>query len=113
MRLEQGLLIRGINMANPILLYLYGGPGTSELGMVRQHNIPALEKYFTVVVWNQRGAGIWSAAREPEAGMTVEQFIADAHDLTLLLCERFQQPRIYLIGHSWGSAWELYCTLLP
>lgn len=100
---EQGLLIRGHSVANPVLLYLHGGPGTSELGMVRVHNIPVLEKHFTVVVWDQRGAGLSYAARHPESGMTVEQFIADAHELTLLLCRRFQQPRIYLVGHSWGS----------
>ena len=103
-RVEQGLLIRGVSVDNPVLLYLHGGPGTSELGMVRQHNIPALEKHFTVVVWDQRGAGMSYAAREPESGMTVEQFIADTHELTLLLCKRFEQPKIYLVGHSWGSA---------
>lgn len=101
---EQGLLIRGLNAANPVLLYLHGGPGTSELGMVRQHNMAALESHFTVVVWDQRGAGRSYAAREPETGMTVEQFIADTHALTLLLCKRFGQPKIYLVGHSWGSA---------
>jgi pimeloyl-ACP methyl ester carboxylesterase len=101
---EQGVLIRGCNVANPVLLYLHGGPGTSELGMVRQHNIPALEQRFNVVVWDQRGAGMSFAARNPESGMTVEQFIADTHELTLLLCQRFRQPKIYLVGHSWGSA---------
>lgn len=101
---EQGLLIRGLSMANPVLLYLHGGPGTSEMGMVRIHNIPALEKHFTVVIWDQRGAGMSYAAREPESGMSVAQFIADAHELTLLLCRRFEQSKIYLVGHSWGSA---------
>ncbi len=101
---EQGLLIRGLSVANPVLLYLHGGPGTSEMGMVRIYNMPVLEKHFTVVVWDQRGAGRSYAAREPESGMSVEQFIADAHELTQLLCQRFQQPKIYLVGHSWGSA---------
>ena len=101
---EQGLLIRGQSVANPVLLYLHGGPGTSELGMVRQHNIPTLEKYFTVVVWDQRGAGMSYAARDPESGMSVERFIADTRELTQLLCKRFEQPKIYLVGHSWGSA---------
>jgi pimeloyl-ACP methyl ester carboxylesterase len=100
---NQGLLIRGHDVANPVLLYLHGGPGTSELGMVRMHNMPTLEKHYTVAVWDQRGAGLSYDAREPESGMTVEQFVADAHDLTLLLCQRFQQRKIYLVGHSWGS----------
>ena len=101
---EQGMLIRGSNVDNPVLLYLHGGPGTSELGMVRQHNMPALEKHFTVVVWDQRGAGMSYSARHPESAMTVEQFIADTHELTQLLRQRFGQAKVYLVGHSWGSA---------
>ena len=100
---NQGLLIRGHDASNPVLLYLHGGPGTSELGMVRRYNMAVLEKHYTVAVWDQRGAGLSYAAREPESGMTVDQFMADAHELTLLLCRRFQQPKIYLVGHSWGS----------
>jgi pimeloyl-ACP methyl ester carboxylesterase len=101
---EQSVLIRGRSVANPVLLFLHGGPGTSELGMLRVHNIPALEAHFTVVVWDQRGAGKSYAALKPESGMNVEQLIADTHELTLLLCARFQQPKLYLVGHSWGSA---------
>jgi pimeloyl-ACP methyl ester carboxylesterase len=101
---DQRMLIRGRDVANPVLLYLHGGPGTSELGMVRQHNIPTLEQHFTVVVWDQRGAGMSYEARNPKSGMTVEQFIADTHELTVLLCQRFQQSKIFLVGHSWGSA---------
>jgi pimeloyl-ACP methyl ester carboxylesterase len=101
---EQGLLIRGQNVTNPVLLYLHGGPGTSEMGMVRAYNIAALEKHFTVVVWDQRGAGKSFAALEPVSEMNVEQFISDAHELSVLLCQRFNQRKIYLVGHSWGSA---------
>jgi pimeloyl-ACP methyl ester carboxylesterase len=100
---RQGLLIRGRNVANPVLLFLHGGPGTSELGMLRTYNLPALEQHFTVAVWDQRGAGRSFAAREPESGMTVEQLIADTRELTELLCQRFEKDRIYLAGHSWGS----------
>jgi pimeloyl-ACP methyl ester carboxylesterase len=101
---KQGLLIRGEDVANPVLLYLHGGPGTSELGLVRAYNMAALEKRFTVVVWDQRGAARSFAALDPVSGMNVEQFIADAHELSLMLCRRFKQERIYLVGHSWGSA---------
>ena len=101
---RQSLLIRGQNVANPVLLFLHGGPGTSELGMLRAYNVPALEKHFTVVAWDQRGAGKSFAAVEPVSGMNVGQFIADARELSVLLCRRFHQEKIYLAGHSWGSA---------
>lgn len=101
---EQWILIRGENTANPVLLFLHGGPGTSELGLVRKYNMPALEKYFTVVLWDQRGTGKSYASIKPESGMNLEQFISDAHELTLLLCKRFNKKQIGLAGHSWGSA---------
>ncbi|HSN14791.1 MAG TPA: alpha/beta hydrolase [Anaeromyxobacteraceae bacterium] len=85
----QGLLVRGWNVANPVLLYLHGGPGTSELGMLRAYNLPALERHFTVAVWDQRGAGRSFAAIEPTSGMTVEQLLADTLELVELLRRRF------------------------
>lgn len=100
---EQWILIRGENAANPVLLFLHGGPGTSEMTLLRKYNLAVLEKHFTVVVWDQRGAGKSYAAINPEAGMNIEQFVSDAHELTLLLCRRFNRRRICLAGHSWGS----------
>jgi proline iminopeptidase len=65
--------------------------------------MPVLEKHYTVAVRDQRGAGLSFAARDPASGMTVQQFVADARELTLLLCQRFQQRKIYLVGRSWDS----------
>ncbi|MCX6120001.1 MAG: alpha/beta hydrolase [Ignavibacteriales bacterium] len=101
---EQWILIRGENKENPLLLFLHGGPGTSEMGLVRKYNLAVLEKHFTVVVWDQRGAGKSYAAINPVSGMNIEQFVSDTHELTMLLCLRFNQKRICLVGHSWGSA---------
>jgi pimeloyl-ACP methyl ester carboxylesterase len=100
----QGLLVRGRDERNPVLLFLHGGPGTSELGMLRAHNLPALEGHFTVAVWDQRGAGRSFAARRPSSGLTVAQLVSDTCELAALLGRRFSQDRIYLAGHSWGSA---------
>ena len=100
----QSLVIRGRSVASPVLLYLHGGPGTSELGMLRTYNLPSLEQRFTVAVWDQRGAAKSYGAIKPVSGMTVEQLVADAGELVELLCRRFDQQRIYLVGHSWGGA---------
>ena len=99
----QSIVIRGWSAANPVLLYLHGGPGTSELGMLRTYNMQALEQRFTVVVWDQRGAAKSYSALEPASGMTVEQLLSDTCELVELLCKRFGQPKIFLVGHSWGS----------
>ncbi|HEV7665876.1 MAG TPA: alpha/beta fold hydrolase, partial [Chloroflexota bacterium] len=98
---DQWVVIRGNNTANPVLLFLSGGPGGSELPMVR-HNLAPLESHFTIVVWEQRGAGK-SYAAGPVENITAAQLESDAHELTLLLEQRFNQPKIYLLGSSWGT----------
>jgi pimeloyl-ACP methyl ester carboxylesterase len=54
--LDQWVMIRGEIVANPALIMLHGGPGLSETALFRHFNAP-LEKSFTVVYWDQRGAG--------------------------------------------------------
>ena len=53
---DQAMMIRGTSTDNPVLLYLAGGPGGTELGAMRRHG-QALEKDFVVVTWDQRGTG--------------------------------------------------------
>lgn len=101
---DQWILIRSESIDNPVLLFLHGGPGTSELGLLRKYNLPTLEQHFTVVVWDQRGAGKSYKAINPVSGMTIDQLISDTHELTLMLRQRFNQEKICLAGHSWGSA---------
>jgi pimeloyl-ACP methyl ester carboxylesterase len=99
----QWVLIRSENVANPVVLFLHGGPGTSELTLNRR-NTRELEKHLTVVNWDQRGAGKSFAAGRDTRGMNVNQFVDDVIDLSSYLAERFEQDRILLVGHSWGSA---------
>ncbi len=99
---EQWILIRGKDVNQPILLFLAGGPGGSEMAWVRYYNA-ALENYFVVINWDQRGAGKSYAAINPVSAMTVEQYISDTYDLVQMLRKRFNQEKIYLVGHSWGT----------
>jgi hypothetical protein len=55
--------------------------------MVR-HNLAPLESHFTIVVWEQRRAGK-SYAAGPVENITAAQLESDAHELTLLLEQRF------------------------
>ena len=99
---EQWMLIRGENIQNPIILFLHGGPGSADMALIRKHK-QELEKYFTVVTWDQRGAGKSYTARQPSTNMTISHFGSDTHELTEILRQRFNQKKIYLVGHSWGS----------
>ena len=64
---QQWILIRSESTANPVVLFVHGGPGTSWLTLMRKNTQP-LEKYFTVVNWDQRRAGKSFAAGGVEGG---------------------------------------------
>ncbi|MCA6364539.1 MAG: alpha/beta hydrolase [Bacteroidetes bacterium] len=95
----QCAIIRGQNVNNPVLLYVHGGPGTPEFAFVRRE-FAALEKHFTICYWEQRGAG--KSAGEA-AGITLEQLVSDAAEVTLYLQQRFHCGKVHLLGHSWGT----------
>ncbi len=99
---KQTVLIRGKNINNPILLYLHGGPGSSELPLVRHFN-SALEDHYIVVLWDQRGAGKSYSLFLDAKTLTIDQMLKDTYELVNILRKRFNKKKIYLVGHSWGS----------
>jgi pimeloyl-ACP methyl ester carboxylesterase len=99
---DQWILERSHNTDNPIVLFLHGGPGTSQLTLNRRCT-RALEQHFIVVNWDQRGAGkSFDAIHDPDR-MTIRQFIEDTRELTEYLLAKFGKDRLILVGHSWGS----------
>lgn len=111
--LEQWVMIRGANVANPVLIVLHGGPGLSDTAFLRYHT-PNLEKAFTVVYWDQRGAGRSYRSTIPRSSMTVAQLLADLDELVEVLRKRFGKDKVAIVGHSWGSALGvLYAARFP
>jgi pimeloyl-ACP methyl ester carboxylesterase len=102
--IRQGFFIRTENPDNPIILFLHGGPGSPELPMLIPYEVSErLEKYFTVCYWDERGAGMSFNNSIDPATMTTIQMVEDTRQMTEYLQNRFNQEKIYLIGHSWGS----------
>ncbi len=99
---RQGMIIQSTDTAHPVLLFLHGGPGMPEFFLNTTHP-SGLEQDFTVVWWEQRGAGLSFSPDIPPDSMTVAQLIADAIAVTHYLRQRFGKNRIVLLGHSWGS----------
>ncbi len=98
----QWIMIRSENIDNPILLFVHGGPGTSQLTQMKNNTKP-IEKYFTVVNWDQRGAGKSFSAIHDKSKMNINQFVSDINELSEYLAKRFNKNKIILAGHSWGS----------
>ena len=111
--LDQWVLVRGESVANPPLILLHGGPGWSETALFRYFNAP-LEKRFTVVYWDQRGAGKSFDSTIPHSSMTVQQLVSDLGELVDAVCGRVGQTKVVLFGHSWGSTLGvLYAARFP
>jgi len=102
--IEQWVTISGDNCANPVVLFLHGGPGntlspfaTSIYGHWRNE--------FTLVQWDQRGAGR-SFGRNPQtadATLSIEQMSGDGIELAEHLRQRLGVRKLILLGGSWGS----------
>jgi pimeloyl-ACP methyl ester carboxylesterase len=92
---EQWILIRSESATNPVVLFVHGGPGTSWLTLMRK-NTQALERYFTVVNWDQRCAGKSFAAGRADAEMTT----TSDDPLLRLIWRGATKNKILLVGHS-------------
>lgn len=102
---KQWISIRGQDRDNPVLLFLHGGPGFPMMPTAWSYQ-RGWEDYFTVVQWDQRGAGKTYAAHDPDEiapTMTKAQIVADAEELIQWLLAEFGKDKIVLAGLSWGS----------
>jgi proline iminopeptidase len=102
--IKQWIHVRGNDARNPILLYLHGGPGSPMMAESWTFQRP-WEDFFTVVQWDQRGAGktFGESNRKVDRSMTVDQMQADAEALVEWLRRTYGKQKIFLLGHSWGS----------
>ncbi|MDC0322741.1 alpha/beta hydrolase, partial [Verrucomicrobiales bacterium] len=98
---KQSVIIRGDDRSNPILMFVHGGPGFSELPTYERN--ADLERDFVVVQWDQRGAGKSYRPGIPKKSMAVAQFVADTHQLTDIVCRRLEKKKALLVGFSFGS----------
>jgi proline iminopeptidase len=102
--LEQWVTIRGRNPENPVLLVLHGGPG-APLSLLAHKAFDGWDEAFTVVNWDQRGAGR-TFARHGAAGcgpLSIERMAEDGIDLAEALRQRFPGRPLIVLGISWGS----------
>jgi len=103
--IDQWVSIRGNDRRNPVLLMLHGGPGWVAMP-TSWYFQRGWEEYFTVVQWDQRGAGKTYVANDPAQvapTMTRERMIADSEEMVAWLRKEFGKDKIFVMGQSWGS----------
>ncbi len=105
--IEQWISIRGEDANNPVLLLLHGGPGCSY--SIFTPHLRSWQKHFTIVQWDQRGAGR-TLARMGKLGsgpMSFSQLTCDAVEVAEAVRMRLVKERIFLLASSLGSTFGM------
>jgi len=92
--IDQWITIKGNDRGNPVVLFLHGGPGDA-LSPFADAMFMGWEKDFTIVQWDQRGAGrtYGKSGRSIEPTMTVERMTDDGIEVAQFL-EAIAQPSV-------------------
>jgi proline iminopeptidase len=100
--IQQWISIAGDNAANPVLLMVHGGPGIPQWPDA-EHFKP-WEKYFTVVLWDQRGAGhTFGRYGAGTPDVSLQRIAEDGVELSRYLCRTLGKKKLIVLGHSWGT----------
>ena len=111
--IEQWINVRGQDKANPIILFIHGGPASPLTPTTWQFQRP-LEEYFTVVNYDQRGAGKTYVEDHSDAtGETlhIPRYVDDAIEIAEYVRKRYGKSKVILMAHSWGTTIGLNAAL--
>ncbi len=96
------IMIRGKDQNNPVIIFVHGGPGCSEIPYAKKYQ-DLLEENFTVVNYDQRASGKSYHFFEDYSNLTSELLVDDLLALTDYISERLGKEKVLLIGHSYGT----------
>lgn len=111
--IDQWFSTRGKDSGNPIILFVHGGPAAPAMPSHWQFQRP-IEEYFTVVHWDQRGAGKTLDENDPESAadsLYIARYVEDVIEAAEHVRERYGKDKVVLLGHSWGSILGLRAAL--
>lgn len=99
---DHQIMIRGEDKRNPVIIFVHGGPGCSEIPYVRKYQ-KEWEKHYTIVHYDQRGSGKFYKFNEDYSQLTTDVLVEDLLALTDYVRGELQQSKVLLIGHSFGT----------
>lgn len=101
--IRQAVKIEGIDRKKPLFLFVTGGPGSEGIYPENKRYLDELKKHFTVVAWDQRNCGLTLKANKSRQKLTVKLYENDTYELVSALLKQFHQPKLFLMGWSWGT----------
>ncbi len=110
--IEQWITIKGRSCANPVVLFLHGGPGNT-MSPYADAIYGDWQDAFTLVQWDQRSAGK-TFGRNPGSAdqeLTVEQMAQDGIELASYLTRYLGTQKVILVGGSWSSILGVHMAL--
>lgn len=102
--IDQWVSIRGEDRRNPVLVVLHGGPGAG-FQIIGYDAMRPWERDFTVVQWDQRGAGrtFGRNGKTGSGALSIDQMADDASEVVRYALARTGQAKAIVLGASWGS----------
>ncbi|KPN94443.1 alpha/beta fold hydrolase [Lysinibacillus sp. ZYM-1] len=96
------MMIRGQNKDNPVIIFVHGGPGCSEIPYAGKYQ-DLLESEFTVVNYDQRASGKSYHFFEDYSNLSSDLLVEDLLAMTDYIAKRLDKEKVILIGHSYGT----------
>ena len=102
--IKHWVTMEGSNCANPVVLYVHGGPG-NPLTPFGAALFATWRERYTVVLWDQRGSGMTYGANPPpeDSPLSIEQLRDDGIAVAEKVAAQLGQRKLILMGSSWGS----------
>jgi len=103
--INQWIYTRGQDKDNPVILFIHGGPASPISPVMWMYQRP-LEEYFTMVTYDQRGAGRTFLNIPPDSianTIHIENYVNDAIAIAEMVIQRYHKKKVILMGHSWGT----------
>lgn len=87
--------------ASAVLLFIHGGPGLAESTFSYAFQ-KGLCDLYTVVYWDQRGAGK-TLTKNKNLYPTIEESLDDLQQVVNYLKAKYSKEKVVILGHSFGS----------
>lgn len=103
------------DLNKPLLLFLHGGPGGGNISLSSiLEKKTTLTKDFTIIQYDQRGAGLSYHESMTKNDLSLEYLLDDTTKFIDYLLKKYNKKKLLIVGHSFGTILGLkLCKLMP